>query len=95
MYRATRQERLYEMIINHLDLSRQYRRLYFYFTHLAANTVEEHRRIIEALEAGDEDAADRLIRTGLEAAAKGLLDALMRDESTSPPDPLSIWRWGK
>lgn len=81
MYRATRQERLYEMIINQLDLSRQYRRLYFYFTHLAANTVEEHRQIIEALESGDEDAAERLIRTGLEAAAKGLLDALAESES--------------
>ncbi|MBK8020650.1 MAG: GntR family transcriptional regulator [Chloroflexi bacterium] len=81
MYQATRQPRLYEMIINHLDLSRQYRRLYFYIEHLAANTVQEHVKMIEAMASGDENAADMLMRTGLEATAKGLLNALMQSES--------------
>lgn len=81
MYRATRQERLYSMIINHLDLSRQYRRLYFHIAHLAARTIDEHQQIIAALAARDEDGAETLIRTGLEATAKGLLEALVESES--------------
>ncbi|MBL8131708.1 MAG: GntR family transcriptional regulator [Anaerolineae bacterium] len=78
MYQTTRQPRLYEMIINHLDLSRQYRRLYFYISHLAANTIEEHARMIDTISSGDEDAAEAVMRTGLDATAKGLLNALMQ-----------------
>lgn len=85
MYKATRQQRLYDMIINHLDLSRQYRRLYFYMEHLAANTVAEHEQILRVIASGDEDDAETTIRTGLELTAQGLLQSLMqsKDERSS------------
>ncbi|MCA9909789.1 MAG: GntR family transcriptional regulator [Anaerolineae bacterium] len=76
LYAATRQQRLYDMLLNHIDLSRQYRRMYFYLGHLAMNTVMEHKRIVDVFAQHDEDAASLLIRTGLEATAEGLLSAL-------------------
>lgn len=83
MYQATHQQRLYDMIMNHLDLSRQYRRLYFYIAHLAANTVAEHDRIIRVIQSGDEDAAEAMIRSGLEATLQGLLRSFMQWEQES------------
>jgi len=76
LYQATGQQRLYDMILNHIDLSRLYRRMYFYLGHLAVNTVREHEKIIAVVAQHDEDAAEILIRTGLEETAVGLVQAL-------------------
>lgn len=73
LYTATRQQRLYDMLLNHIDLSRQYRRMYFYLGYLAANTVTEHEKIVDVVARHDADAAELLIRTGLEETAEGLL----------------------
>ena len=76
LYTATRQQRLYELTMNHLDLSRQYRRIYFYIDHLAANTVTEHERLLEALERRDAEEVERLTRLALQATLDGLKESL-------------------
>ncbi|MCC6617328.1 MAG: GntR family transcriptional regulator [Anaerolineae bacterium] len=76
LYQATRQQRLYDMILNHIDLSRLYRRMYFYLGHLAVNTVTEHTKIVDVVAQHDEDEAELMIRMGLEETAVGLVQAL-------------------
>ena len=75
-YQATRQQRLYDMIVSHLDLSRQYRRLYFYLDHLYRHTIEEHEELVNAIEKRDVDAVEHAVRTQLEATLNGLVTSL-------------------
>ena len=75
-YRATRQQRLYDMIVSHLDLSRQYRRLYFYLDHLYVSTIAEHEELVEAIEARDLDRVEQSARSSLEATLRGLITSL-------------------
>jgi DNA-binding GntR family transcriptional regulator len=86
LYRAIRQQRLYDLIINHLNLSRQYRQLYFYLDDLAANTIDEHEKLLQAVSQGDRDAAEMLVKTGLEATVEGLIRSLQAIENQSQSD---------
>lgn len=74
IYAASRQERLYELIVKHIDLADLYRRLYFSLDHLAAHTVDEHREILEALKRRDPQEAERLSRIALERTVAGLVE---------------------
>ncbi len=74
IYAASRQEKLYELIVRHIDLADLYRRLYFSLDHLAAGTVDEHREILEALKRRDPQEAERLSRIALERTVAGLVE---------------------
>jgi DNA-binding GntR family transcriptional regulator len=74
LYKAARQQRLYEMIINHLDLASLYRQIYFWIDHLAANTVAEHENLLRALRQRDAQKAEQLTRVYLHKTASGLID---------------------
>jgi DNA-binding GntR family transcriptional regulator len=80
LYQATRQTRLYEVIVHYLDLSRQYRRLYFYFDHLAAYSIDEHEQLLKALEQRDEETAGLILGGGLEKSSASLLESLRADQ---------------
>jgi DNA-binding GntR family transcriptional regulator len=80
LYAATRQQRLYELVVNHLHLSRQYRRIYFYLENLAANTVAEHEALLKVLEQRDVEAAEHLTRVYLEETVAGLIEFLQTPE---------------
>jgi len=76
LYNASRQKRLYEMIINHLDLSDMYRRLYFTVEYLYANTVPEHQELLEILQRGDSEGAEQHTRYNLQQTASVLINFL-------------------
>jgi DNA-binding GntR family transcriptional regulator len=76
LYHASRQNRLYEMIINHLDLSDMYRRLYFTVEHLYANTITEHQELLEILRRGDSEDAEQHTRYHLQQTASALVNFL-------------------
>jgi DNA-binding GntR family transcriptional regulator len=79
-FEATRQQRLYDMIVNHLDLSHQYRRLAFYLDYTMTTTIQEHQKLIELLEKRDESGIEALFRIGLEAVEKDLTRSLESGE---------------
>ena len=76
LYKASRQQRLYEQIINHLDLSELYRRMYFIVKHLHANTVAEHKELLEILRQGDAEGAEQHTRINLQQTASTLINFL-------------------
>ncbi len=76
LYRASRQQRLYEQIINHLDLSELYRRMYFIVKHLHVDTVDEHKELLEILRQGDAEGAEQHTRTNLQQTASTLINFL-------------------
>lgn len=76
LYKASRQRRLYEMIINHLELSDLYRRMYFTVEHLYANTVAEHEELLEILRRGDAEGAEQHTRINLQRTASSLVSFL-------------------
>jgi DNA-binding GntR family transcriptional regulator len=76
LYKASRQRRLYEQIINHLDLSELYRRMYFIVEHLHANTTAEHKELLEILRQGDAEGAEQHSRINLQQTASTLISFL-------------------
>jgi DNA-binding GntR family transcriptional regulator len=80
LYNASRQSRLYELIINHLDLSDMYRRLYFTVEHLYANTITEHKELLEILRRGDCEGAEQHTRFNLQQTATALIDFLQETQ---------------
>jgi DNA-binding GntR family transcriptional regulator len=80
LYNASRQSRLYEMIIIHLDLSDMYRRLYFTVEHLYANTVPEHQELLELLRRGDSEGAEQHTRVNLQQTASVLINFLQETQ---------------
>lgn len=80
LYNSSRQSRLYEMIINHLDLSDMYRRLYFTVEHLYANTVPEHQELLELLRRGDSEGAEQHTRVNLQKTASALINFLQETQ---------------
>ncbi len=76
LYKASRQRRLYEQIINHLDLSELYRRMYFIVEHLHADTVAEHKELLEILRQGDPERAEQHTRINLQQTASTLISFL-------------------
>jgi len=80
LYNASRQSRLYEMIINHLDLSDMYRRLYFTVEHLYTNTITEHQELLEILQRGDSEGAEQHTRYNLQQTASVLINFLQETQ---------------
>lgn len=80
LYNASRQKRLYDMIINHLDLSDMYRRLYFTVEHLYANTITEHQELLEILQRGDSEGAEQHTRYNLQQTASVLINFLQETQ---------------
>lgn len=76
LYGASRQQRLYEMIINHLELSDLYRLMYFTVEHLCADTFVEHKELVEILRQGDAEEAERHTRFYLQQTASALISFL-------------------
>lgn len=76
LYKASRQQRLYEQIVNHLDLSELYRRMYFIVKHLHADTVVEHKELLKILRQGDAEGAEQHTRINLQQTASTLINFL-------------------
>ena len=74
LYKASRQPRLFDLIIKHLDISDLYRRMYFTVEHLYANTVPEHQELLEILRRGDAEGAEQHTRYHLEDTAEVLIN---------------------
>lgn len=74
IYAASRQPRLCDLIVKHIELADLYRRLYFSLDSLAAHTVAEHREILAALKRRDPEEAEQLSRVALEKTAAGLIE---------------------
>ena len=79
IYAASRQPRLCELIVKHIELADLYRRLYFSLDNLAAHTVAEHREILTALKRRDPVEAEHLSRVALEKTAAGLMEYIAAD----------------
>lgn len=79
IYSASRQSRLCELIVKHIELADLYRRLYFSLGKLSAHTVAEHREILAALQRRDPEEAERLSRVALEKTAAGLMEYIAAD----------------
>jgi len=80
IYAASRQPRLCDLIVKHIELADLYRRLYFSLDNLAAHTVAEHREILDALKRRDPEEAEHLSRLALEKTAAGLMEFITADD---------------
>jgi DNA-binding GntR family transcriptional regulator len=80
IYAAARQPRLYDLIINYLDLAERYRRIFHSLTNRAEHTVDEHQELFDALRCHDAELATRLTREHLEQTASALVAALLKRE---------------
>ncbi|MBA4423245.1 MAG: GntR family transcriptional regulator [Syntrophus sp. (in: bacteria)] len=72
IYKAAPFPRLYKMICDLWDTFERWPSVFSYVPERAAAAVEEHKRIIEALRAGDTDQADRLIKEQKERTMEAL-----------------------
>jgi len=73
LYQAAGRRRLYEMVMNHLDLAGMYRRMAFTLESLYGTTVSDHKQLLEALRRRDAQATERLTREGLEKTEADLI----------------------
>jgi DNA-binding GntR family transcriptional regulator len=83
IYRAVPFERLYKMIDDLWGAFERTQSVFSYVPERAVASVEEHRRIIEALKAGDVDRADQL----MQAQKERTMEALQRYLAQSDENP--------
>ena len=83
IYGAAPYPRLYKMICDLWDTFERWPCVFSYVPERAAASVEEHRRIIAALESGDVDRADGLMKEQKERALKALQNYLAKTEQRS------------
>jgi DNA-binding GntR family transcriptional regulator len=72
IYKAAPFPRLYKMICDLWDTFERWPSVFSYVPERAAASVEEHKKIIQALRAGDMDQADRLIKEQKERTLEAL-----------------------
>lgn len=72
IYKAAPFPRLYKMICNLWDTFERWPSVFSYVPERAIAAVEEHKKIIQALRAGDMDQADRLIKEQKERTLEAL-----------------------
>lgn len=78
LYSIARQRRLYEMIMQHLDLANVYRRMAFSLNSLYTSTVADHEELLAVLRRRDADMAEHLTRMWLRETADALIHLLQK-----------------
>ena len=76
LYAIPNQQRLYEMIMQHLDLANVYRRMAFSLDSVYMSTVADHEELLSALRRHDAQAAENLTRLWLQETADALIRLL-------------------
>jgi DNA-binding GntR family transcriptional regulator len=74
IWQAARAPRLHELLENLYDASRRFRNISILLSGRLEQIVQEHRRIVQALAAGDTAAAERFANEHHEITAQRLLD---------------------
>lgn len=80
IYAAAGQQRLYDLIVNYIDLAERYRRMFHSLTNRAEHTVDEHQDLLDALRCHDADLATRLTREHLEQTASAVVAAFLKKQ---------------
>ncbi len=75
-YTIPKQQRLYDMIMQHLDLADAYRRMAFSLDRLYMNTVAHHEELLTVLQRSDAKTAEHLTRLWLQQTADTLIRLL-------------------
>jgi len=75
-YTIPKQQRLYDMIMQHLDLANAYRRMAFSLDRLYMNTVAHHEELLAVLQRRDAKTAEHLTRLWLQETADTLIRLL-------------------
>jgi DNA-binding GntR family transcriptional regulator len=75
-YTIPKQQRLYDMIMQHLDLANAYRRMAFSLDRLYMNTVAHHEELLTVLQRSDAKTAEHLTRLWLQETADTLIRLL-------------------
>lgn len=79
-YGLTRQTRLFDLILTHLDLSRRFRQQYFYFESLSRAMVETHERLLKLIRERKDLEVSNLIAQELQKTADELLRLIRTTE---------------
>ena len=74
IWQAAQAPRLHELLENLYDASRRFRNISILLSGRLEQIVQEHRRIVQTLEAGDPVAAERFANEHHEITAQRLLD---------------------
>ena len=80
IYAIAGRQRLFESIVQYLDLSSRYQRLALSVGRGANDPIKEHTDILETLRSRDAEAAGRILRTHLELTMTELLDAFKEQQ---------------
>lgn len=80
IYAAAKKHRLYDLILNYLDLAEIYRRIFVSLEHARADLVK-HEEILLALRNRDADRAQRLTRSHLKRTAETLTEFFEAQET--------------
>jgi len=80
LYAIPNQRRLYEMIMQHLDLANVYRRMAFSLDSVYMTTVADHEELLSALRRHDAQAAENLTRLWLQETADALISLLQETQ---------------
>jgi DNA-binding GntR family transcriptional regulator len=91
IYAAAKKRRLYDLIINYLDLAEIYRRIFVSLEHARAELVK-HEKILLALRNRDADRAQRLTRSHLRRTAETLTEFLEAQEMQDMEPPTGAAR---
>lgn len=79
-YAIAKQRRLYDMIMQHLDLANVYRRMAFSLDSLYMSTVADHEELLSVLRRRDAESAEYLTRIWLRATADALIELLEKSQ---------------
>lgn len=79
-YGLTRQTRLFDLILTHLDLSRRFRQQYFYFDSLSRAMVETHEHLLKLIRERKDLEVSNLIAQELQKTADELLRLIRTTE---------------
>jgi len=76
LYSIPKQQRLYDMIMQHLDLANAYRRMAFSLDSLYMSTVTNHEELLAVLRRRDAKTAEYLTRLWLQDTADTVIHLL-------------------
>jgi DNA-binding GntR family transcriptional regulator len=80
LYAIPKQQRLYDMIMQHFDLASVYRRMAFSLDSLYTSTVADHEELLVVLRRRDAEMAEYLTRIWLRETADALLQLLRENQ---------------
>jgi DNA-binding GntR family transcriptional regulator len=80
LYSITTQQRLFDMIMQHLDLANVYRRMAFSLDSLYTSTVADHEQLLAVLRRRDAESAEYLTRKWLRETADALILLLQKSQ---------------